>query len=119
MTWTKEDDMDSNTLNERRAIARNLCKTIEPVRLCLEEGEFVARVQDISVAGFGILIRQPLEPGIWLVVKPVEPKRRLTSELRAEVRHTRKCDTEGDDYLVGCRFSRLLTLDDVMALGQA
>jgi hypothetical protein len=110
--------MDASTPQDRRAIARNPGNTIEPVRLCLEQGEIVARVQDISVAGIAILTRQRLEAGIWLVLKPVEPSRRWPSELRAEVRHTRKYGTEEEDYLVGCRFSRLLTLDDVTALGQ-
>ena len=38
----------------------------------------------------------------------------LSPELRAEVRHIRKCDEE--DYLVGCRFSRPLQMEDMMAL---
>jgi hypothetical protein len=119
MAWTKEDDMDASTPKERRAIRRNPGNTIEPVRLCFEQGEIVATVKDISVVGIGIVIHQRLEPGIWLVLKPAKQRRRLSSELRVEVRHTRTCDTDEDDYLVGCRFSRLLTLDDVTALGQA
>jgi len=109
--------MDAITPKERRAVTRNPGNTIEPVRLCLEGDEIVARVQDISVTGIGILTRQRLEPGTWLVLEPAEPSRCLSPELRAEVRHTRKCDKEEEDYLVGCRFSRLLTMEDVMALG--
>ena len=44
-----------------------------------------------------------------------EPSSCLSPELRAEVRHTSKCDEE--NYLVGCRFSRLLMVEDMMALG--
>jgi hypothetical protein len=94
---------------------RNLGSTIEPVRFRLEEGEIVARVQNISVTGIGLLTRQPLEPGTWLILEPAEPSRYLPSELRAEVRFTRKLDEE--DYLAGCCFSRLLTQEDVMVLG--
>ena len=107
--------MDASNLQERRTITRNPGNTIEPVRLRFKEGEIVAKLQDISVAGIGILTRQRLQPGTWLVLEPAEPSRSLSPELRAEVRYTRKCDQE--DYLVGCRLSRLLTMEDVMALG--
>jgi PilZ domain len=115
MPRTKEDDMDAVNPRERRTVIRNPTNTIEPVRLRLEDVEIIARVQDISITGIGLLIRQRLEPGTWLVLEPAEPSRYLPSELRAEVRHTRKFDEE--DYLAGCRFSRLLTQEDVMALG--
>jgi hypothetical protein len=107
--------MDEINPKERRTLTRNPGDTIGPIRLRLDAGEFVGRVQDISVEGIGILTPHRLEPGTGLVLEPAEPSRCLSPELRAEVRHTRKCDTE--DYLIGCRFSRLLTVEDVMALG--
>jgi PilZ domain len=107
--------MDEVNPKERRAVIRNPGDTIEPVRLRLEADELIAIVQDISVLGIGILTPQRLEPGTWLVLEPGEPSRRLARELRAEVRHTRKCDSE--DYLVGCQFSRPLTPSDIMTLG--
>ena len=107
--------MDAINPKERRTVTRKPGNTIQPVRLLLGEGEIVARVQDISVAGIGILTRQRLESGTWLVLESAESSRCLSPELKAEVRHTRKGDKEG--YLVGCRFSRLLTMEDVMALG--
>lgn len=106
--------MDAINPKECRTATRKPGNTIEPVRLRLEEGEIVAKVQDISIAGIGILTRQHLEPGTWVVLEPAEPNRGLRPELRAEVRHTTKLDKE---YLVGCRFARFLTADDVMALG--
>ena len=109
--------MDGNSPKERRAIARKPGNTVEPVRLCLEEGETFARVHDISVAGIGILTRQRLEPGTWLVLEPAEPSRCLSTELKAEVRHPRKCEKEEESYPVGCRFPRFLTVEDMMALG--
>lgn len=109
--------MDAVTPKERRGVARSPGNTIEPVRLRLKGGEIVARVQDISVAGVGILTRRRLEPGTWLVLETAGPSRCSSPELKAEVRHTRKCDKEEEEYLVGCRFSRLLTAEDVMALG--
>jgi hypothetical protein len=107
--------MDAISPAERRTVNRKPGNTIAPVRLRLDEGEFVARVHDISIVGIGILTRQHLEPGTWLVLEPAEPSRQLSPELRAEVRHLRTGD-EGE-YLVGCRFSRPLLMEDVMALG--
>jgi hypothetical protein len=106
--------MDAVNPKERRTATRNPGNTIEPVRIRLEEGELVAKVQDISIEGIGILTRQRLEPETWLALEPAEPNRGLCPELRAEVRHTTKLDTV---YLVGCRFARFLTTDDLMALG--
>jgi hypothetical protein len=106
--------MDAINPQERRIVTRNPGNTIEVVRLRLEVDEIVARVQDISIAGIGFLTRQRFEPGTWFVLEPTEPNRYLPAELRAEVRHTRQCDQ--GDYLVGCRFSRLLTMEDMMVL---
>jgi hypothetical protein len=106
--------MDAINPMDRRTATRNCGNTIEPVRLRLDDGEIVARVHDISITGIGILTRQRLEPGTWLVLERAEPKRGLCPELRAEVRHTRDLD---NDYLVGCRFARFLTVEDVTALG--
>jgi PilZ domain len=106
--------MDEINPKERRTATRNPGNTIEDVRLRLEEGEVFAKVQDISVEGIGILTRQRLDPETWLVLEPAAPNRGLCPELRAEVRHTTELDKE---YLVGCRFARLLTTEDVLALG--
>ena len=107
--------MDAINFSERRTVIRRPGNTIAPVRIRLDKGEFVAKVHDISIVGIGILTRQSLEPGTWLVLEPAEPSRCLSPELRAEVRHIKKCDEE--DYLVGCRFSRPLLMEDIMALG--
>jgi hypothetical protein len=107
--------MDAPNSTERRTVNRHPGNTIEPVRLRLDRVEIVVRVHDISVTGIGILIHQRLEPGTWLVLEPAQPRLPLSPELRAEVRHIRKCDDE--DYLVGCLFSRHLTMEDMMALG--
>ena len=107
--------MDAINPMERRTVKRHPGNTIEPVRLRFDKGEFVAKVHDISIVGIGILTRQRLEPGTWLLLEPAEPSRCLSPELRAEVRHIKKCDEE--DHLVGCRFSRPLLMEDMMALG--
>ena|ERR1700677_2718533 len=115
MLMTKKDDMDVPNSTERRTLIRHPGNTIEPVRLRFDKGEFVVRVHDISIVGIGVLTDQCVEPGTWLELEPAQPSRRLTPELRAEVRHIRKCDEE--DYLVGCLFSRHLKMEDMTALG--
>jgi hypothetical protein len=106
--------MDGINPKEHRTATRKPGNTIGPVRLRFEEGEIVASVRDISIAGIGILTHQRFEPETWLVLEPAESNRGLCPELRAEVRHTTKL---GKEYLVGCRFARFLTAEDVMALG--
>jgi PilZ domain len=106
--------MHALNFNERRIATRQSGNTIDPVRVHFEKGEIVAIVHDISVAGIGILTRQRLEAGTWLVLEPSGLALGLRPKLRAEVRHTVELD---DGYLVGCCFARLLTVQDVMALG--
>jgi hypothetical protein len=50
----KEEEMDAIKPKERRTLTRTSEDTIEPVRLRLEEGAIVAKVQDITVAGFSV-----------------------------------------------------------------
>jgi hypothetical protein len=107
--------MDEINPKERRTVIRKPGDTIDPIRLRLEADEVIARVQDISVLGIGLLTRRRLEPGTWLVLEPAKSSRTLTTELRAEVRHSRKGHSE--DFFVGCQFSRHLTPDDMMVLG--
>lgn len=107
--------MDEINPADRRTVTRHPGHSIEPVRLRLDDGEFVARVHDISIVGIGIRTRRRLEAGTWFVLEPAEPGRRLSPELRAEVRHSKKCAEE--DYLVGCHFSRPLSMEDMVALG--
>lgn len=107
--------MDSINPKDRRTVTRNPGTTIEPVRLRLDEGEIIAKVQDISIDGIGILTHHRLEPGTWLVLEPAKPNRGLSPELRAEVRHTTKLAEAA--YLVGCRLARFLTSEDVLTLG--
>ena len=109
--------MDAILPDERRAVSRHPRDLAEPIQLHLEEKEceFVATVRDISIVGMGILTQQQLEPGMWLVLKPAEPRRTFAQEVRAEVRHTTNWAKDG--YRVGCRFARLLTMDDLSAFG--
>ncbi len=105
--------MDAITPKNRRTIAR--FPRDAAIRLSFEGGEIEATVRDISVTGMGVLTLRQFEPGTWLVVEPADPARCFSPELKAEVQHTTRSDKEG--YLVGCRFSRLLTIEDVMAFG--
>jgi hypothetical protein len=63
MPLVKEDEMDAINPQQRRTTLRNPGNTIEPVRLRLDEGDFIGEVQDISIAGISNLTGQRLEPG--------------------------------------------------------
>jgi hypothetical protein len=101
--------------NERRILLRRSGDTIRAIRLRFEAEEVLAKVQDISIAGAGILTNRRLMPGTSLKLEPAHLNRRVSPALRLEVLHTRKRDKA--NYVIGCRFSRLLTVDDVVALG--
>jgi hypothetical protein len=107
--------MDASQATERRSLTRNPGDTIRPVRLRLDAAEIVAKVHDISIEGIAILTNHRLEPGSWVLLEPADPNRHLAPELRAEVRHTKLAARQG--YIIGCRFARRLTVEDVMALG--
>src|SRR6478672_3801759 len=93
---------------QRRVVARKPGDTVRPVRLSApgHEASIVATVRDISVTGIGILSPQPLKLGTWFVLEPSLADKRLDPELKVEVRHSTRHQS---DYVTGCRFSRLLT----------
>lgn len=108
---------------DRRIVARHPGTTIGAVRLRLNTGEALGSVVDISITGLAVLVKQPLKTGAsflplksgtCFVLEPSNPENRLSSELRAEICHSSIHDSE---YLIGCRFQRLLTTDDILSLG--
>jgi PilZ domain len=110
----KEDDMDAIKPEERRRLTRHPGNSTQPVRLRFDGNEIVAKVQNISVRGIGFLTNQRLEPGSWLMLEPAKLTRGPFPELRAEIKHTTELE---NGHLVGCDFARLLTVQDMMALG--
>jgi hypothetical protein len=76
---------------------------------------FSADVRDVSIQGIGLLAKQSLASGTPLLVEAGPSGGILPAELRATVRHATMLP-EGW-WLLGCSFSRLLTLDDFAVLG--
>lgn len=74
-------------------------------------GSVLADVQDISIKGIALLVPQSLEPGMSLTIQRRTPSRRLSPALAAEVR--RVAGLPDGTQVVGCAFSRLLTIEDL------
>lgn len=107
--------MDEHNPENRRMLVRRPGNTIATLRLRGGATELVAEVHDISILGIGILASHHIAPGTSLVLEPAESIQKLRPELRAEVRHA--TTWQHGKYLIGCRFSRLLTTTDALALG--
>lgn len=107
--------MDASKANERRTFSRFPRDGSIRLHRATGEKDVVARVRDISISGMGLLTQHQVGTGTWLVVEPADSKHYFSPQLRAEVQHLTKADSEG--YQIGCRFDRLLTIEDMEAFG--
>lgn len=107
--------MDGTLSQERRSLVRRPGITIGPLRLQVDGAAILARVWDISIQGVGLLVDRPLEPETELTVVPDGPEQREFVPIVARVRHAKQM-REGN-WLLGCRFSRILTTNDMIRLG--
>jgi hypothetical protein len=99
-----------------RIMLRQPGNTLGPLRLNAGIGGFFsADVQDVSVLGIGLIVDQEYPAGSSFVIEDGPTGRKPSVVLTVEVRHA-TLQTDGR-WLLGCVFSRLLTLDDVEALG--
>ena len=89
--------------------------SIGPLRLKVGSTDsFTADVHDVSIFGAGLVGDMELPVGSCFVVEDGPKGRALPKELRAELRHaTHRADGR---WLLGCSFSRHLTLDDIEIL---
>lgn len=108
--------MDGPSPSERRAVRRITGDTIGPVQFREPPAgqALKAKVWDISVQGIGILADCDVAPGTTLVIHACSSER-SSPELTAHVRHTTQHPSGG--WLLGCRFTRNLSMDDMLALG--
>jgi hypothetical protein len=74
----------------------------------------VAAVRDFTVQGAGLVVAQPVAPGTEVTLFGNGATRPRPSGLAAEVRHAQALPD--GSWLLGCRFARLLTVDDLDAL---
>jgi hypothetical protein len=107
----------SSTDSENRAVPRRSGETVGPWQLQTQPtgARFSADIHDISIVGVGLLADHQLDAGTGMLIEAGPAGLTLALELKAEVRHaTMRPDGR---WLLGCRFSRHLTTDDVERLG--
>lgn len=109
--------MTTPAAKNHRAVPRVPGVTIGPLRLraeCADES-FLARVQDVSILGVGLIAMQAFVSGTILIIEAGPSGKSLATVLKATVRHV-TIHPEGG-WLIGCAFSRHLVVDDLDALG--
>jgi hypothetical protein len=109
--------MDQPLEAERRSVRRVGGNTIGPVELGVETLglSLPASVRDISVKGIGLRADSRLETGTRLTIHRRGARHGLASPLTGEVRQVTSLPDGA--WLLGCSFSRLLTVGDMLELG--
>ena len=106
---------DNLIRGERRAVARHL-KGLVQIEFAsgVQQENYVAGMHDLSVLGIGLWGKQKLDPGTTIEIVLPQTKWSRAAVLPAEVRHaTKKPD---GIWILGCKFSRLVTPEDIQAL---
>jgi len=73
-----------------------------------------ATIRDVSATGIGLRVQQSVKPGTVLVITLQTQDQRFSRPLPVRVMHATR-QAEGD-WLVGCRFVRVLSVHDLRAL---
>jgi PilZ domain len=73
-----------------------------------------ATIRDVSATGIGLRIQQPIKPGTVLIITLQTLDQRFSRPLPVRVMHA-AMQAEGD-WLVGCRFVRVLSVHDLREL---
>jgi len=108
--------MDGPFSGERRQLQRRPGDTIGPLLVDVTSGDrsFAASAFDISVQGIGLLADVRFEPGTRVTIRPAR-EALAAFAVAGEIRHSQS-RPEGK-WLIGCRLTRNLTMDDILALG--
>jgi hypothetical protein len=108
--------MDGPATPERRILPRHPGNTLGPFRMQVETlGLSVpVNIWDVSIQGIGILSDREVQPGTAFVIEAQSRTTSPPTELTGQVRHA----TQRPDgtWLLGSRFARLLTTDDMASL---
>ena len=113
----KEWPLEVSPTKEQRAVPRVPGDTFGPLQLRAEPMamSFSANVRDVSIQGIGLFGEQAFAVGTSFVVKSGPNGIAPPIELTAQLRHaTMLADGR---WLLGCRFSRHLTIEDFERLG--
>lgn len=99
---------------DRRVAPRRKGNTIQiHVRLTPEAEPIIGWVLDRSIGGLGILLDQPLDPGL-----PVQVRSRTASETTPWIEATvRSCRPEGSQYEVGLQFIHIPSWNLMLQFG--
>jgi hypothetical protein len=106
---------DNLIRSERRAVARHL-KGLVQIQFAsgFQEENYLAGLHDLSVLGIGLWGKHELNPGTAIDILLPQTKWSRAGVLPAVVRHA---TTRPDGiWLLGCKFSRLVTAEDFKAL---
>jgi hypothetical protein len=99
-----------------RMVPRVPGDTVGPLGLTASDGNsFYADVKDISILGIGLISVEKYPAGASFVVATGPNGQALADVLTVEICHA----TELSDgrWLLGCKFSRHLTIDDMEVMG--
>jgi PilZ domain len=107
--------VEASPFNELRSVQRNPGDTIGPLQLRAESLSLMASVRDISIQGIGLVATQSFDSGTSFMIEAGPSGKSLPAELKTTVRHARML--EDGKWLLGCSFSRILTMKDFDVLG--
>lgn len=101
---------------ERRRADRHPCNyrtTCQPIAL-LEAVGVPVFVRDISTSGIGLVCRAPVPAGMFFAIELQNSTGGESLRLRARVVHATRKEDRG--WLIGCRFTRDLSPEELTAL---
>jgi hypothetical protein len=113
----KECPLETRPPKEHRAVLRVPGDTVGPLQLRSEPMalSFSANVRDVSIQGIGLFGEQAFVLGTSFVVESGPSGKGLPMALTAQLRHATMLPD--GRWLLGCRFSRHLTIEDFERLG--
>jgi hypothetical protein len=102
---------------ENRAVPRVPGDTVGPLKMRAEPMalSFSAIVRDVSIQGIGLFAEQAFVMGTSFVVESGPSGKCLPKAVTAQLRHATMLPD--GRWLLGCRFSRHLTIEDFERLG--
>ncbi len=106
----------STEQDERRRLERFAPDTNSAWKVASQCGTIApwGSVRDLSAAGVGLLVAQPLKPGAVLVITLQHGTRKLARPLPVRVMHCSPAAEGG--WLVGCQFVRKLSGPELQVL---
>jgi hypothetical protein len=101
---------------ERRVAVRFRCSATTPCPVTTDDQPqgLAARVRDVSVVGVGLLLSCRVVPGALLTLTPERSNGGASCALPARIVHATRRD--GNDWLVGCVFTRPLSDAELEAM---